>query len=166
MVSITKGEVIQTIANKVGLQVSDGVPTQLANVVSPVIDVEPAIRCNKTSQQSFTTSNAGGTLFSTRSDVDTYLIGMNYSYIKDATCDTAIGVRNITAILDKRTTAQTILSHAVLTTTAQQEDINVMFAVPLKLKKGTTGAVSISTDTYTLGLRAKNITLWLYEDES
>ena len=144
--SDTKKEINDAIR---GNAVSNLAPTQLANQVIPVIDVNPKALRRSNIARTASTSGASTTIYTTPADKDFFLVGANFSFIKDATSDIATNAAlQLRCIIDGLTTA--ILNHAVITLTAQSGNISISFPFPLKIDRNT--AISLFRASTTAGV--------------
>ena len=155
MVEITRNSVIQEIIDRTGLQVNQGVPKILSNQISSTIEINPQIVNNMTNSTSSAHSASGAlTLATIRTDVDFYLHGVSIAFIKDAVCDVATA--GTFCITTTNANGQTCLffAQSLLTLTAQIGEQTLVFAKPLKLKRGTN--ISLSAPVHTLGIWVKS----------
>lgn len=90
------------------------------------------------------------TVYTTPSDRDFYLTGIQYSMIKDATCDAATGTIQVGGTVNGQSVA--FLRKAIITLTAQSADITREFTRPILIDRGT--AISM-TATFTAGAMSR-----------
>lgn len=155
MVDVTNGDVIQQLVETAGVQSAEGVPKQLATVISPVIVINP---------QKFVTSISTGLANSTSATIgttsavkDTYLTGAYMSFVKDvANLSTAV---SLTATAFDGTSI-IILRAATESALAERGDISITFPVPFKLARGTTIALAATNGTAKIAMRG---TVFFYE---
>jgi len=92
------------------------------------------------------TTTGSATVYTTPADKDFYLTGIQVSFIKNATCDVASGPLRYTATVEG--VSQGIISLALLTLTAQDQNAFVSFETPIKVDRNT--AITTS-NTFTAG---------------
>lgn len=134
-------------------QLRDVIPSQLADKVVPVMEVNPKLLRRSNIVRSGGSITAGSaTIYTTPGDKDFYLTACSASFIKDAANDNATGRFNaIVATVEG--IAQNLISFAVLTLTAQQQTVTISFPTPIKIDKNT--AISIASTTIGAGSFAK-----------
>lgn len=125
----------------------DSVPSQLAEKVVPVMEVNPRLLRLTTNAPQIASSTTGAkTVYTTPTNQDFYLTGFTFAYIKDATSDAATS-------LDFRVKVNgatlTLFSFPIITLTASSGQISVTLANPLKLDRNT---VIDYTGTFTAGV--------------
>jgi hypothetical protein len=138
--SETKKEINDAIR---GNAVSNIAPTQLANQVIPVIDVNPKNlrRCNIV--RAGVASNAiSGTIYNTPADKDFFLCSSTISLTKDATSTSTSSRMNV--IIDGAT--QVINRIDGFTLTAQQQTSNITFSTPIRIDRNTSITVTNTTN--------------------
>lgn len=118
-------------------QLNDVVPSQLADKVVPVMEVNPKLirRTNiLVNANKLTTGSA--TVYTTPTDKEFVLLGVQSSIIKDVACDVATGqIRTVATSDEGIAVYPTAL--AVIALTVQNQSIFVSFGNGIKLKKGT-----------------------------
>lgn len=128
-----------------GIQVSkDRIPTELAEKVVPVLEVNPKLlrNCNIVKSTSAVNSTSG-TLYTTPTNQDFYLCAAELSVIKDAT---ATSTSSTITCTPKGGAASIILRIMGLTLTAQENSISISLRFPILLERGTTITVTNSTN--------------------
>jgi len=160
MVRINNTSVIKEIRQALGASISDGFPQDAQNVVIPVLNVNPKDYrlTNAFYSLSSVTTGAASTL--TNASRDTYITNAILTISKNATCDIATGSVSVTVVVDGQT--RTIARLAVLTLTAEYENVSITFARPIKVDRNSTISVS---GTYTAGLMSRGLILTGYEVE-
>jgi len=148
------------------LQVTEGVPTQIGNVIQPVIDVNPKKLRNSQicKYGSVSTSGSGTTLYTTPATQDFFITAVCLSLSKDATCDASSGSARISAVIDGLATP--IIGLAILTLTAENSSISYSLAQPIKVDRGT--AIIFVSNTFTVGnfIRAGGVTGFVSENSN
>ena len=117
------------------VQVSrDSVPTQIADKVVPVMEVNPSmLRKNTILRGSSRTTTGTLTIYTTPTDRDFYLTSLSLSIIKDVTCDLATGSSAPSCTIDGA--SQNLPGFSTITTTAQNQTLTINFDKPIKLDK-------------------------------
>lgn len=131
------------------------------DVQGPVAVIPIQRRCDFVKQGGRATTG-GGTIATTPADKDTYLVGLHFSFSKNAACDIASGNIRVTAVIDGLTV--NIASFAVLTLTAEQGSDYFPFTVPIKIDRNTT--ISFAADSYTAGLMSRSASVHGYTVET
>jgi len=136
----------------------DIIPNQLAEKVVPVMEVNPTILkyCNVFVHGS-TSATGSMTVYTTPSDKDFYLCGVDMSYSKTAACDVASGYLTFTVAPKEGVTAY--LTFPVVTLTAEKDTKSVTFTRPILLRRNVALAF---TGTYTAGNMYRNCSVWGY----
>jgi hypothetical protein len=142
------------------LQSSMGVPTGVNGIIQPVVNVNPKDYRNPIILKDATVTDAGGTVYTTRSDVDTYITGIQCSFIKDATATgtkayATISVNNVVSVLFQ------VLQ---LTLTAQYGQEALFYRFPLKVDRGAT--LVLAQTGYTVGNQKLSIVVYGYTVEN
>jgi hypothetical protein len=146
---IQSPEAIELIKDNAKLSIGDGYPLNLLPNVQPVIDMTPGLQRKCTVVADGIVSNTtSGTVYTTPTSRDFYLVSMQLTVIKDVTSTSTrsrflITVENV---------LQGVCSIAGITLTAQTESANMTFNPPIKLTRGS--AIQISNDTGTANIRA------------
>lgn len=138
MATINNSDLFKELKEGIKLQqLRDVIPSQLADKVVPVMEVNPKLlrRTNLIKSQS-ATANSNTTIYTTPTDKDFFLTNFVMQGIKDAVCDMATGqFFYLTVVIDGATTSLAPVSG--ITLTAQSERVVVVLAHPLKIDKGT-----------------------------
>lgn len=145
-------------------QLTDAIPTQLQGTVVPVMEVNPKLlrRTNFIKSVNRTTSG-NATLFTTSSDVDTFITAVQLAFIQDATCDGAIGTpARLSVVIGGVSTV--IIDLPALTLTACADATAVTFPHPLKIDRGST--MTLGGSTYTAGLKVRVATVYGFTVEN
>lgn len=131
-------------------QLRDTLPSQLAEKVVPVMEVNPKLlrTINVVNTSTSGTSAATVTVISADPNNDFYLTSINIGIIKDATCDAASGA--LTANIQTLNGATvSFASIPLLTLTAQSENLVLSLPIPLKIDKNST--IKCTVPTFTVG---------------
>lgn len=124
-------------------QLKDVIPSQLADKVVPVMEVNPKLLRNLEIRDATATNATSATILTTpATGQDVYLIGASLSMIKDATA-TSTASR---VVLATDAGSYSILNIAGLTLTAQSETMTIALPRPIKLARNTTVTVRNSTN--------------------
>lgn len=144
-------------------QMRDSVPNQIAEKVVPTMEVNPFL-LKKTNLivNSSKSTTGNGTVYTTLTDRDTYLTGINLHMIKDVTCDTADGTACFVSFVQGGQTKYPVAISGI-TLTAQNESRVVLFANPVKLDRGSVVQIS---GTFTAGKMIRNATIFGYTVET
>lgn len=142
MAKIHNTDLTHEIVEAAQLQLSrDKLPTEIADKVVPVIEVNPKLFRNTTLFKYKADTGSGGTIFTTDSDKYTYITGVQMSLTKDV----------VSTITDARVGATLFSGEVVrlmelsfLTTTIANKDMFVSFTNPVKLKQGTTVSTTLN----------------------
>jgi hypothetical protein len=133
----------------------DNVPSQIAEKVVPVMEVNPKL---------LKETDAGGAGYSLGSSTyvilyttpstgkDFYLTDYTFSFVKDVACDTASGP--ITLQVSKNGANFVVSRSMVLTLTAERETISGTLKQPIKVDRGTN--ISLIFGTHTAGTYIKS----------
>jgi len=138
-------------------QLNDVMPSQLADKVVPVMEVNPKFfrRVNiiRTQSTAITGTNA---IYTTPSgSQDFYIIGAQLSAQSDATADNTL----ISISTTVEGVSAVILRLAKLTTTAHTDDIAITFPNPIKIDRNT--AINL-VNTFTVGNSRSSGTIYGY----
>jgi hypothetical protein len=137
------------IKDSISANTLEGLPSQLMDKVTPIIDCTPRSHRIVNWQAKDTHSVTGARIiFGTHAVKDTYITKVIYSIIKDATCDVPSGSVNISCVVEGK--AYYLCNTAILTLTAQQDTQVVNSITPIKLDKNTD--VNFANVAYTVGL--------------
>lgn len=164
MATIYNSDLSRELIDGAKLQLSrDKIPTELAEKVVPVMEVNPKLlrRVNLIKNVSGTTTGAL-TVWTTPTDVDFYLTGVLLGVIKDATCDMATSQIAVGIIVDG--VSKRAVSIPILTLTAQAHVVNREYTVPVKVDRGTT--ISSTANAYTAGLCSREVIIQGYTVEN
>jgi len=141
----------------------DILPSQLADKVVPVMEVNPKLlRYPNIVISSGTTATGVVTMVNTTSSAkDFYITHAYISITKDVVCDAATGSISISATINGA--ARTIVGCSIITLTAQDKTISLDFSHPLKIDRGTSITL---TGTYTAGVMSRIATIAGYYVEN
>lgn len=124
-------------------QLRDRIPSELADKVVPVMEVNPKLLRRANIVRRSTASNATvATIYTTPSDKDFYLTGVAIAIIKDATSTSASSYISIT--IDGA--SQIFVHIPELTLTAQTGQMALSLPTPIKVDRGTAITINNSTN--------------------
>ena len=157
MARINRSDVIQKAVNDLALSTSnDFIPSDTLDKVQLTYDL-------KNNFSNFVLNSGLGTTGSitlptpTIADrQDIYLTSISLSYIKDATCDLATGNIQVSVVPYDSNVATPIIRTAVISLTAQNGNVVLPLAYPLKLRPNSTILV---TGNFTVGVMRREITV-------
>lgn len=162
MAKIYNSDCTKGLAQNAGIQQSvEKVPNELAEKIVPTFETNPQLLKKDVSltNDKLTT----GTLFVTPTTTrQFYLTGFVASYVKDAVCDSATGLYQISYTSETGATAY-LMNFPIITLTAQQESVSHTFKNPIKL--GLTSAVGFS-GTFTVGVLSRSLTIYGYYEDT
>jgi hypothetical protein len=143
MVTIYNSELFKELREGVKLQqLTDTIPSQLADKVVPVMEVNPKLLkvCNIV--KSATCNNATtATIYTAPTDRDFFIVSAALSVIKDVTSTSVQSAINV--VPEDAVTGSNICVLAGITLTPQTLAISQTFIPPLKLKRGSViGAIN------------------------
>lgn len=160
---IQNPEVGEIARIQAGLTLSEGFPQNLIPNVQPVLDITPYKHQKTDWIKSGGSSATGGTTIVTTDAVKkTWLTGVYYTLIKDATCDVASNNNHLVSTTINGVSVG-LIRNSILTLTAQTINIFVEFPKPILLSKNST--VSIGTLTFTVGSMIRSAVLYGYEED-
>lgn len=126
-------------------QATDRIPSQLGDVVIPVMEVNPKLLRRVNVIKVAAAINAtSSTVYTTPTDKDFYLTAGSLSVVKDATATSVASTLTATTDFD---TGVSILRIATLTLTVQNDTQTQSWIPPILLKRGTNITVTNSTAT-------------------
>jgi len=160
MVQNQNSESVKAILSGANLQSLSDYPNEISKIISPVIDMTPRFH-RKINVVEGVAQTATGTItaYTTSSTKEFNLVSLHASYIKDATCDISTGNIGIVCTPEEGV-AKNLKNFSVITLTAQNENSDIIFNPPLRLKKNT--AISM-TGAFTLGVLSRSINIAGYE---
>lgn len=137
MVTIYNSELTKELVAGAKIQQSKELPpTQLADKVVPVMEVNPRLLIKPDIFGDATSAATGTfTIFTTPATGDFYMTSIQAGYIKDVLCDVASGGIYVTASIKGVTTA--LIAFPVITTTVQSASLFFNFAQPIKIDRYT-----------------------------
>jgi len=143
-------------------QLRDGdLPSQLAEKVVPVMEVNPKLLRRDIvlgSLASNLTASAVANIVAA-SNRETYITGISFAGIKDATCDiTTTAARG--AFITQEGVDNPICYFPILVSTAQSWNVNIQFKNPIKIDKNT--PIYVSTSAFTTGLFSRTFIVYGY----
>ena len=110
--------------------ITDAIPKQVIPSIQPVFNVNQKI-CDVFGTNSTSSSNAGVTIFTSASNVDTYITFATIGLAKDATCDSTNGALNLNATINGVTAGLLTIPHVTLVAT--NTTITASFNPPISL---------------------------------
>lgn len=160
---INNQELKIAIKDAISANTLEGLPSELAKQVVPIIDCTPknnriTIFCKGGSKE----TTGASTLFTTPSGKNTYLTAATLTYSKDATCDMALGYVALGVTIDGVVTYPLLISTNTLT--AQSGQLCMQFKDPLKLDSGTNVSITAS-GAYTAGTMARSAVIYGFYTE-
>ena len=124
---------------------TDATPTEIADKVVPVMEVNPKLLRVINYNQAGAATNATSTSIVTLPlDKDIFVTNASLSFQKDVTATTTF-IR-LNGVLENGQTI-VLLASGCLTLTVESHDLAISFPVPIKLKKGSSISVTASTNT-------------------
>jgi len=131
----------------------DGIPSELAEKVVPVMEVNPKLlRLNNIVESTFQATNGSVTLFTTPVDRDFFLTSVSIALVKDVACDLASGAIALSVTLPSGI-VKSLIRLPVLALTAQSSELSLSFSQPIPLGKGSPIAIS---GTFTAGALSRS----------
>jgi len=157
---VNNSEVITEISDGLKLPVSFGKVSNSSRFIQPTFECNPKVTKNANYIKASSSATSGSTTIHTGVNTgELYILNVNLSICKDATCDIATGQVTVNGTINGVSTS--ICGIAVLTTTAQNQSISVSFSKPIKIDRNT--SISI-TGTYTAGLMSRYASIIGYFD--
>lgn len=143
MATIYNSNLTNELRDGAKIQISkDKIPTELAEKVIPVMEVNPKLlRKTKICRSLIVTNSTSGTIYTTPTTQDFYLTGATISVIKDATATSVYS--QLVVYIDGA--SQGIMNIPGITLTAQNQSLTLSFPIPVKLDRGST--INISNNT-------------------
>lgn len=162
MTTVNNSEVIQELRNAAKLQLGkDRIPNFLSSGIVPTIELSSKLVKNGIAKATSQTTTGTTTIYATPATQDFYLCGIEYGFVKNATCDVATGTLNVTATING--SAQTIATIPVLTLTAERGDRFIYLSHPIKIDRGINIQLS---GTFTAGAMSRSATVYGFIDET
>lgn len=162
MATLQNTNAIKELRTSTGLNLVTGYPTQIANTIQPVVNINPNnYRLIETTKSSAVTATGANTIFTTSATRDTYLVGYVFACTKNALCDVASGTIILSAFVSGGNSIS-ISRLPVLTLTAQDTTITHTFNNPIKIDRNTPVQMS---GTYAAGSMVRMAVLYVYELE-
>lgn len=150
-------EVVNEIRNALKTQIND----KIVNPI-PVIEVNPKIVKTPIAGYNTRTATGGVAVYTTPSSQDFYLTELTYGMVKDAANDMATG--NVTVSVTIGGAVTNIVAVPIITLTAQQYLIQLIFSHPLKLDRGT--SITITSQAYAAGTMVRSVAYVGFIDEA
>lgn len=160
MVTINNSELFKELKDGSKLQqLTDIVPSQLQNIVVPVMEVNPKLlrRCNIVRSLDLTNSS-NATIYTVPADRDFFLCGATLSVIKDVT---ATSVKSRIEIFASGIVTN-ILTIVGLSLTVQSETISSFLPFPVRIDKGS--IIKLSNSTNVANVTSSACICGYYED--
>lgn len=150
MATIYNSDLSKELIEGAKIQTSrEGIPTQIAEKVVPVMEVNPKLLRRVNVVRGISKTNTGAqVIYTTPTDKDFILTGVIYAVTKNAACDAATGRSGISVIIEGAT--QTIGMVSILTATASDQSNSIDFPQGIKLDRGQNISTAGST-TYAAG---------------
>jgi len=126
---------------------SMSLPQDLRSDIQATVECNPDLVAEGTVFNASVTSTGSGTVVPAVAGNSFVIKGYTLCLLKDATCDTADGLFNITFVQGGITKSLAILP--LLTLTAQEATVSCTLLNPITVDVGT--AVSVSSNTFTVG---------------
>jgi hypothetical protein len=159
MATVNNQDTIREIIKATKLDANiDKVPDSFSSSIVPVIEVNP--RLLKTARVLGAASQATTgtvTAVSTSTTDETFVTGIQTSFVKNVTCDIATGSIAIQAVIDGATVM--LGRFSVLTLTAERGELPLMFNPPIKVDKN---SVINITGAFTAGALMRNLIVFGY----
>jgi hypothetical protein len=135
-------------------QLRDVIPSQLADKVVPVMEVNPKLlrRTNIVKSISSTASAGTTTIYSIPQGQTFYMTSAHISFTKDVVCDVARGRYAITCTIDG-VSLSIPLEVSINTLTAESQSMALDFSHPIKVDAGTN--IQVNSFTYAAGTSAR-----------
>jgi hypothetical protein len=140
-------------------QLRDVIPTQMADKIVPVMEVNPKLlrRINFVKRAASVNATGVNIIPATPTEKDTFIVSASLAYIKDATATSLSSY--IQAVLDDGSIIE-LLDLPQLTLTASSGEISVSFPNPIKLKKGS--AITVQNNTANANISTQAIVYGYY----
>lgn len=162
MAQLYNSELTKEIREGGKIQISrDSIPTQLAEKVVPVMEVNPKLLRKCSILATATNTSTTATVITLDSNKDFYLCGGNLSVIKDVTSPSTFSAIIVSPVELANNLA--FLSIAGITLTPQSETMAIDLARPIQLKRGS--AISLTNTSATANVLSR-CSIWGYYDES
>jgi len=143
MATIYNSELSKELILGAKIQTSrDRIPTELAEKVIPVMEVNPKLLRVANVVKGNNALNGDVTIYTTPTDKDFYLTGASLSVVKDATATSTLTRYLITT---EESGLGSFLPIGTLTLTAESRSTSINLSTPLKLKRNTTVSITNST---------------------
>lgn len=164
MATIYNSDLSKELREGAKLQVTDRMPTELAEKVVPVMEVNPKLlrKCNVVKQNTNSTINSSVTVYSTPSNQDFYLCGFTISFINDATSQATLG--NIQCTPFEMNTVTKLGSMGNITGVAAAQTISQDFSRPILLKRST--SITATIEGVAVGTSKTQVTIYGYTIEN
>jgi len=126
----------------------------------PVVEVNPKIVKNGIVAHQHQSTTGAFTIYTTPATQDFYLTGLSFSLTKNAACDSATGYIGIFATIGGAT--QYLASISTITLTAQDKQVSVEFAHPIKIDRSSTLRLG---GVFTAGVMDRTAEIYGFLDE-
>jgi len=163
MVQIQNADAINAIRDGARLSISEGFPTNLSNVVQPVLDMTPHFhkKCNVIKSLNQTATTAGTTIYAVPAGRKYYICGISVNGYASAVADST--KIEIIGVIDGITTNIYNIAKSSLVATNFVNTVPCMFfPVPIVIDGGTN--ITYKSE-FTVGAQTAYITLYGYEVE-
>jgi hypothetical protein len=124
----------------------DPTPSELADKVIAVMEVNPKLLRNiEILASAATTGTGASTIMTTPRDKDIYVTEITLGIIKDVLCDVATGTYAINTTING--VSRPLVNTPILTLTAQNQNLVISFSRPIKLDRNVTIALASASST-------------------
>lgn len=131
----------------------------MQNSMVPVVDIRENNELSLTATQ---TTSGSGTVATIATGKKFYVTSIQFSMVKNATCDVASGALTLTGVSNGQT--MTLISIPIITLTAERESILVSLDRPMLLDAAS--AVSFGNQTFTAGAMVRSAVIIGYYSET
>lgn len=150
MATIYNSDLTKELVDAGKIQVSrDSIPTQIADKVVPVMEVNPRLtRYSNIVRHSNLDNTTSATIYTVPSGKSFVLTGASLNFLKDATA-TATTIY-ISIVIGGAT--QRLLHFKTLTLTAEQRELSISFPFPIRVDDGS--SINVVSDTDVANIKA------------
>ncbi len=148
---IQRGEIRKKISDDLGFANPSLSPSHIPDYIVPVLIINDDLYYDTPIIKTDTAINSTSTaIMTTDSYYETFLTGLTFSLIKDATSTSILS--SVTAVIGGATS--TLVAISGLTLTAQNQTIDVIFSKPIKIDRSSVVNITNSTATGNVSARA------------
>lgn len=152
MANINNSQLSKELIDGAKIQTSfDKIPTQLADKVVPVMEVNPKLlRCCNFIKEASCINATTTTIYTTPTNKDFFLTALHLSVIKDVTSTSTRSYVNayVNGVVNS------LITIAGITLTVQDQNCSISFPIPIKIDRGTAIALNNSSATANVTSRA------------